>query len=39
MKIEARSQLWHAGGVSLRRIAAHDAKSKMLKICTSNDFF
>jgi hypothetical protein len=34
----ARSQLWHAGDVTPRTTAAYDAKAKMLKICTSNDF-
>jgi hypothetical protein len=38
MKILARSQLWHAGDVYPRTTAAYDAKAKMLKICTSNDF-
>jgi hypothetical protein len=38
MKIRARPQLWHAGGVYPGRTAAHEAKTKMLNICTSGDF-
>jgi hypothetical protein len=38
MKTGPASQLRHAGGVSQRTTAATEAKTKMLKICTLNDF-